>query len=94
MISAVTRRELEYHLPSGEPLCLPAGTHIEVYGEGEHTPEQLRWLGQRARTRRVDDQGQRLPLPEVLIVRLDLHPDGWTSVPAEDLAFPTAEGWG
>jgi len=94
MTSAITRRELEYHVPSLGHLTLPAGTHLEVYGEGEHTPEQLRWLGQRARHRRVDDQGQKIPLPDLLIVRLDLHPDGWTSVPAEDLAFPTVEGWG
>lgn len=92
MSEAITRRELLYHVPGQGNVRIPAGSLVQVIEDGEHTPQQLAWLQQVGRKRRTDEQGRPIPGPQLQLILFKAHPDGWTSVPDDDLAFPV-EGW-
>ena len=94
MIEATIRRDLTYHLPSRGFVTLPAGTSVQVVEDESYTPAQQRLIDRAIRERRFEVEGRVgvIPGTDLEVITWAEHPDGWTTVPADAVAFPAA--WG
>lgn len=94
MIEATLRRDLTYHLPGRGYVVLAAGTPLQVVDPLDYSRPQRQLVDRAARDRVFEHEGASTTIAgeQLEVIRWAETPDGWTSVPRDAVAFPSA--WG